>query len=323
MMSRHARQMALPEVGAEGQARLASAHVLVVGAGGLGCPVLSYLAGSGVGTITVMDPDVVEESNLHRQPLYDMCDIGLPKIEAARRHLLRAHPALKLHAIEHALDPSNAPAAVARVDLVVDAADSFAVSYVLSDSCQTQNKPLITASALGQSGYVGGFCGDAPSLRALFPDLPRTAANCATAGVMGPVVGAIGALQAQMALKVLLGHSPSPLGQLATLDLAALTLGGFRFDTAEEPEVPLAFIASDDIAQTDCVVELRDKEEAPAPATPQALRLAPQEIATVQLPTGCRIVLCCHSGLRAWTAARILQERGYDTLALWAAGMNP
>lgn len=318
--ARYARQIALPEVGAEGQARLSAAHVLVVGVGGLGCPVLSYLAGAGVGEIALMDPDVVEESNLHRQPLFDMRDLGTPKVEAARHHLLRAHPDLRLHADPRALDPLNAPATVAQADLVVDAADSVAASYILSDCCKAQSTPLISASALGQSGYVGGFCGDAPSLRAVFPDPPASGATCASAGIMGPVVGSIGALQAQMALKALLGHAPSPLGQLITLDMATLTPGGFRFDEAEEPEIALPFIAAANIQPEDQVVELRDPSEASAPVTPQALRLLPQDILSADLPDDCRIVLCCHSGLRAWSAARCLQQRGYKNLALLAAG---
>lgn len=319
---RHARQTALPEVGASGQARLAASHVLVVGAGGLGCPCLSYLAGAGVGEITLMDPDVVEEHNLHRQPLYAMSDLGLPKVEAAGRHLGLAHPALRLHAIQTALTPANAPATVAHADIVVDAADTIAASYALSDACLPQGKPLISASALGQAGYVGGFCGGAPSLRALFPDPPDSGATCASLGVMGPVVGAIGALQAQMALKVLLGHQPSPLGQLISLDMAQLRPAAFRFDEAEESTASLPFVASEQLDAEDCVIELRSSQEAPTPVTPDAIRLTPVEIDTAKLPTRRRIILCCQSGFRAWRAARRLQQRGYANLALFAAATS-
>ncbi|MDE4176147.1 HesA/MoeB/ThiF family protein [Phaeobacter sp. PT47_59] len=317
-IDRYARQIALPEVGASGQARLATAHVLIVGAGGLGCPALSYLAGAGVGEITLMDPDVVEESNLHRQPLYHTGDIGLPKVEAARRHLQKAHPALNLHAIGSALTPENAAAAIARADLVLDGADTIAASYILSDHCHAQGTPLISASALGQRGYVGGFCDGAPSLRALFPDPPDSGATCASLGVMGPLVGAIGALQAQMALKVLLGHDPSPLGQVISLDMADLRLSGFRFDDAEEPADGFAFIAPDTIEDGDYVIDLRPPEEAATAAAPQARRLPLQALAAEHLPKDRRIVLCCHSGQRAWRAARQLQQRGYDHLALLA-----
>lgn len=322
-MSRYARQMILPEVGADGQARLARAHVLVVGAGGLGCPVLQYLGGAGVGRLTIVDGDVVEESNLHRQVLYAMPDIGRPKAEAARAHLLSANPALEVTALAQPLDAANAAAWVQAADLVVDAADSFAVSYILSDSCRAAGKPLISASALGQSGYAGGFCGSAPSLRAVFPDLPARAATCATAGVMGPAVGMIGALQAQLALKVLLGHQPSPCGQLFSFRLEDLHVSSFRFDGAEEPETALPFVAASQITPQDVVVELRPEEEAPRMAVPQAQRIAPADLAAADLPHGRRIVLCCRSGLRAWGAAATLQQAGHRSLALLAAGDSP
>ncbi|MGR3759887.1 ThiF family adenylyltransferase [Roseobacteraceae bacterium NS-SX3] len=319
-MSRYARQMILPEVGAAGQELLARAHVLVAGAGGLGCPVLQYLAGAGVGEITLMDPDTVEESNLHRQILYNMADCGRPKAEAARRHLQAANPGLRIHAHRTALDPGNAPAAVAQADLVVDAADSFAVSYTLSDECLAQGKPLISASVLGQTAYAGGFCGGAPSLRAVFPSLPARAANCATAGVMGPVAGMAGALQAQMALKVLLGHAPAPLGQLLTLDLDTMALGGFRFDGAEEPDDPLPFIPANAATAEDVVIELRSVQEAPCPAVPHAVRIAPDDLPGAVLPRDTRLVLCCRTGLRAWQAASNLQACGFTRMALVAAG---
>ncbi|NVK15443.1 MAG: ThiF family adenylyltransferase [Rhodobacteraceae bacterium] len=319
-MSRYARQMILPEVGAKGQERLARAHVLVVGAGGLGCPVLQYLGGAGVGRITVMDGDAVEESNLHRQVLYSAADIGSPKAEAARRHVLAANPDLQVTAQALRLDAANAEQMVAAADLVVDAADSFAVSYILSDECLRQGKVLISASALGQSGYAGGFCGGAPSLRAVFPDLPAQAATCATAGVMGPLVGMIGALQAQLVLKALLGHRPSPLGQLFVFRLEDLQVSSFRFDGAEEPEDALPFVSAAHILPGDTVVELRDTAEAPRPAVPQALRIARTDLPAAGLPREGRIVLCCRSGLRAWGAARDLQQAGYSDLALLAAG---
>ncbi|UWQ80380.1 ThiF family adenylyltransferase [Leisingera sp. S132] len=319
-MSRYARQMILPEVGAEGQARLARAHVLVVGAGGLGCPVLQFLGGAGVGRITVMDGDVVEESNLHRQVLYSTADIGLPKAQAARQQVLAANPGLQVTAQVRRLDAANAVQMVAAADLVVDAADSFAVSYILSDECLRQGKVLISASALGQSGYAGGFCGGVPSLRAVFPDLPAQAATCATAGVMGPVVGMIGALQAQLALKALLDHQPSPLGQLFVFRLGDLQVSSFRFDGAEEPEEPLSFIAASHITPEDTVIELRDTTEAPELPVPQAVRIARADLPAAGLPREGRVVLCCRSGLRAWGAAQDLQQAGYSDLALLAAG---
>lgn len=319
-MSRYARQMILPEVGAGGQQRLAKAHVLVVGAGGLGSPVLQYLGGAGVGRITLMDGDAVEESNLHRQVLYSMADLGHPKAEAARRRLLAVNPDLQAAALVQPLDAANAPAMVAEADLVVDAADSFAASYILSDTCRAQGKTLISASALGQSGYAGGFCGGGPSLRAVFPDLPAQSATCATAGVMGPAVGIIGALQAQLALKALLNHQPSPRGQLFIFRLQDLQVSAFRFDDAAEPEDALPFIAPSHIRPDDTVIELREAAEAPRLPAPHARRMARADMLAADLPRAGRIVLCCRTGLRAWGAAQDLRQAGYGNLALLAAG---
>lgn len=167
---------------------------------------------------------------------------------------------------------------MAQASLVLDCADSFAVSYILSDTCLAAGVPLVSASVLGVSGYVGGFCGTAPSLRAVFPDLPDRAATCATAGVMGPVVGMIGAAQAQMALACLTGQTPSPLGHLLTVDMQAFRSSSFRFDTAPEPAQGLHFIATDHLKPTDIVVDLRGTEEAPTPVSPQARRSSVSDV---------------------------------------------
>jgi molybdopterin/thiamine biosynthesis adenylyltransferase len=196
MSDRYARQSILPEVGAEGQARLGAAVVVVVGAGGLGCAVLQYLAAAGVGRLMIVDHDRVEESNLHRQPLYRMTDLGRPKVHAARAALLQANPEVSIDTLAERLTAANAARLVGMADAVIDAADSFAVTYVLSDACQRANTPLVSASVLGLSGYVGAFCGGAPSYRAVFPEMPRAAGSCAEAGVLGTAVGVMGTLQA-------------------------------------------------------------------------------------------------------------------------------
>ena len=147
-MSRYARQIALPEFGASGQDRLAAAHVLVIGAGGLAAPVLQYLVGAGVGRITLMDGDRVSLSNLHRQVLFRMSDIGQPKAEIAAANMAALNPDCRISSVTDPLDPVNAPDRVAAADLVLDCADSFAASYVLSDTCLAQGKPLISASVV-------------------------------------------------------------------------------------------------------------------------------------------------------------------------------
>lgn len=315
-MTRYARQTALPEMDETGQARLRAAHVLVVGAGGLGVPVLQYLAGAGVGRITVMDGDRVEETNLHRQPLYRMADLGRLKAEAAVASLRDLNPDVTFHAVTDWLDPVNATAHVGQADLVLDCADTFAASLTLSDTCRDLARPLISASALGMGGYVGGFCGGAPSLRAVFPDLPQSAATCATAGVMGPVVGMIGAAQAQMALSVLLRLSPSPLGQMLRIDARTWRSAAFRFDSAPEPEFAPRFVAASDLRPDDVIVDLR--AEAPAPFHPDARHLPPERLSELAPGAAPRVVLACRTGLRAFHAAEALSSRWEGRIGLLA-----
>lgn len=319
MTNRYARQMALPEIGVAGQEKLAAARVLVVGVGGLGCPALQYLAGAGIGHIAIVDPDRVEETNLHRQALYRMSDIGRPKVEAAAEALRAFNPEITIEAEQSPLDPANAPALVAAAGLVVDAADSFAVTYILSDACRDAGKPLVSASAIGLTGYVGGYCGGAPSYRAVFPDLPTQATNCATAGVLGPAVGLVGTLQAQMVLSILLGLQPSPLGRVISIDLHQLTFGGFAFHDATEPEHYFPFIGRADVRVEDRVLELRSVAEAPVLPVPHARRVSPERLSDEGKGAG-RTVLCCRTGLRAWRGAKLLQNMGHRDLALLALG---
>ncbi|WP_128254380.1 HesA/MoeB/ThiF family protein [Falsirhodobacter deserti] len=307
---RYARQALV--TGPEGEAKLRAAHVLIVGAGGLGVPALQYLVGAGIGHITLIDPDRAEETNLHRQPIYGR-HIGKPKATAAAAEMAALNPLATVTPLICTLDPSNA-AMVAQADVVLDCADSFAASYTLSDACLAAGVPLISASVLGVAGYVGGFCGGAPSLRAVFPDLPETLASCSTAGVLGPMVGMLGAMQAQMALSVLLGLAPSPLGQLIRMD--GLRPSTFRFDRAPEPQGGYRFIARSDLRKTDLIVELRGKDETPAAIAPHALR----QPGRVTPHEGQRTVFACRSGLRAWRAADALATRWDGEIALLAAG---
>lgn len=323
MSDRYARQEILPEVGAEGQARLAAAMVLVVGAGGLGCAVLQYLTAAGVGRLIVVDPDRVEESNLHRQPLYRMSDIGQPKVEAARAALADLNPATRIESVRERLSSVNAARHIEAAQVVIDAADSFAVTYLLSDTCQRAGKPLVSASVLGLAGYVGAFCGGAPSYRAVFPELPRSAGSCAESGVLGTAVGVMGTLEAHLALALLLNWQPTVLGRMLSLDLRTLHVGGFSFAAATEPEEPaIPFIAPAEVQRTDIVIDLRSLDETPVSPFRAALRIEVDalEHAQLQVPAGSRVVLCCRSGLRAWRAARALRSQGHDKLALIAMG---
>ncbi len=321
MNSRYSRQIMLPEVGEAGQLRLSAAAAVVIGAGGLGCAVLQYLCAAGVGRLTIVDHDRVEESNLHRQPLYRVSDLGLPKAPTARRALLEANPDVRINALAERLTPANVANLVAAGDLVVDAADSFAVTYSLSDECSKAGKALVSASVLGLAGYVGAFCGGGPGYRAVFPDMPRQAGSCSQSGVLGTAVGVMGTLQAHMVLALLLGLEPSPLGQLVTVDFRSLRFGGFSFVGAEERTGSvLRFISPVDVSDNDIVVDLRSLTEAPNSPFASALRVEVAEIesGSKSLPKGSRIVLCCRTGVRAWRAARALQLLGHSNLTLLA-----
>lgn len=317
---RYARQMILPQIGADGQDRLTAAHILVVGAGGLGVPALQYLVGAGCGQITVIDPDHVEEHNLHRQPIYGG-HVGQPKVRAAAEFCRTLNAAAQINPIQDWLTPANAPDLIAQADLILDCADSFATSYTLSDCCLPLNKPLLSSSVTAMAGYVGGYCGGAPSLRAVFPDVPLNVGSCASVGVLGPVVGMFGALQAQMALSVLLGLNPLPLGQIFRFDMLGMRSSTFRFDGAQEPETPPhPFIALADVAPDDFVVELRDIAETPHLLVPQAKRLSVRDIGPngPKPAKGQRAIFVCRSGLRAWNAADRLRPYWDGEIALLA-----
>jgi len=219
----YSRQMALPEVGPAGQARLGAARVLVVGCGGLGVPVATYLAGAGVGSLTLVDPDVLEASNLHRQIAYAAADCGQAKALLLAARLRALNPALGLHTHVEAADAALLDTLVPRHDVVVDCTDRLGVKFALNDAAVRHGVPAVLASVHQYEGQLqvvrpGGAC-----LRCVWPQAPRdgVVGNCAEAGVLGPVPGILGTWQAFEVLRLLLGLEALPEGVL-TLDL----LGG-------------------------------------------------------------------------------------------------
>jgi molybdopterin/thiamine biosynthesis adenylyltransferase/rhodanese-related sulfurtransferase len=324
MSERYSRQIAVPEIGVSGQRRLAEAAVLVVGAGGLGSALLQYASAAGIGRLTIVDHDVIEESNLHRQPLYRLRDLGSSKAKVARDILRETNDQTYIESVGERLTPANVAGLVAEADIVVDTADSFAVTYTLSDECRRTSKILVSASVLALSGYVGAFCGGGASYRAVFPDMPSRAGTCAESGVLGTAVGVVGTLQAQLTLSCILDLQPSPLGRLVSMDFRSLRFGGFDFTGAREPDerAALGFISESQVSATDVVVDLRTTAEIAARPFTSTRHTVVDEIGSIRpaLSRSHRVVLCCRSGARAWRAARILQSQGYENLALLALG---
>lgn len=237
---RYLRQLQLPQIGESGQRRLAQARVLLVGAGGLGCPAAQYLAAAGVGRLTIIDDDLVELSNLQRQVLHGDARLGMAKVESAAIALRLLNPAIEVRPLRMRLDAVNAPELLRDHDLVIDGSDNFATRYALDAACRAAGLPLVYGAVQGFVGQVSVFWPDAPGgpwpcYRCLFPDPPpaRFAPNCAQAGVLGVVPGVVGLLQATEALKLLLGLGQPLLGALLRLDLLTL-----RFDRVLLPRDP-------------------------------------------------------------------------------------
>ncbi len=226
-LDRFSRHVLLPEVGLEGQRLLAASRVLVIGAGGLGAPVALYLAAAGVGTLRVVDPDRVEASNLQRQVLFGERDLDRLKVDALAERLGRDHPGIQIEAVAECFDESSALALAAGCDLILDGSDNFATRILASDTSTRLGVPLVHAAADRFEGLVGIFDATRGSCyRCLQPHPPRNPVqNCATAGVLGPVVGVLGSLQATLALQFLVsrGDPNHPLcpefGRLSLLDL--------------------------------------------------------------------------------------------------------
>jgi molybdopterin/thiamine biosynthesis adenylyltransferase len=246
-VQRYKRHLVLRDVGAQGQQKLKSARVLVIGAGGLGSPVLLYLAAAGIGTLGVIDDDTVSIDNLQRQVLHDTAGAGRAKVESAAAAIARLNPHVTVEAHNERITAANAIDLISRYDIVCDGSDNFATRYLVADACYFAKRPLVYAALGSLDGYVSVFKpyvktsnGDPyPSLRCIFPEAPPAGlvANCSEVGVLGPVAGVIGTLQATETVKELLSLGDSLAGRLLIYDALAS-----RFDTVElsyDPDNPL------------------------------------------------------------------------------------
>jgi adenylyltransferase/sulfurtransferase len=217
---RYARHILLPEVGGMGQAKLLAAKVLVIGAGGLGSPLILYLAAAGVGTIGVVDDDVVELSNLQRQVVHATDRVGMAKVESAQKTVAAINPDVRLVPHQVRLTADNAGALIRRYDLVADGSDNFSTRFLLNDAAQAEGRTLVSAAVLRFEGQISTFKPGGPCYRCLHPDDLSDAdvPNCGQAGVFGAMAGLLGSLQAMEVLKEILGIGDSLSGSLLLVD---------------------------------------------------------------------------------------------------------
>ncbi len=358
---RYSRHLIMPEVGVAGQQRLKASKVLMIGAGGLGSPLGLYLAAAGIGRLGMVDFDVVDESNLHRQVLFGQSDVGRPKIEAAVDRLRQINPLIELEPYETRLTSENALELFEPYDLIVDGTDNFPTRYLVNDACVLTGKPNVYGSIFRFEGQVSVFWGaQGPCYRCLFPEPPPPGLvpSCAEGGVLGVLPGIIGALQANEVIKLILGKGDSLVGRLVLFD--ALRMQFRELKLRKDPECP---ICSEHPTQRDlidyeqfCGVGPTAQEEIPEGLNVDVQTLKdwldagrrvtvldvrnPEEFAIGriagstliplhELPqrfrevdTGDLLVVHCHHGPRSTQATLFLRDQGVEQVWNLAGGIH-
>ena len=347
----YSRQVALPEVGEAGQRRLAESTVVVIGAGGLGCAVLAGLAGAGVGTLVIVDHDVVEPANLHRQPLYAVADIGRAKAEVAATRLAAYNPTIRLRPHATRLTAANAAELVAASDVVVDCSDNFATKFLVNDAAVRNGRPAVLASVYQYEGQLqvvrpdtGGSC-----LRCQWPEATRDGliGNCSQSGVLGPVATVLGGLQAMEVLKLLLGLPGQLRDELVLVDLLDLSQrrlraprasacrdGCVRIGTrvaAAPAELEVSMSLAEAARQGYRVIDIREPPERMALPLPlaghEAIPLPRLLEGAASLDPALRYLLVCAHGIRSLAVTELLRANDLDNV--WslrgglAAAMRP
>ncbi len=360
---RYARHLLLPEIGESGQTRLAQTTVTVVGAGGLGCPVLQYLAAAGVGTIRIIDNDLVDRSNLQRQVLYSDADVGKPKADVAAARLRAQNPLIQVEAFSVRLLASNAHELLSGADVIVNGADNFPTRYLVSDASVLLGIPHVHGAIHRFEGEVSVFLPSGPCYRCLHPSPPAlgTVPSCSEAGVLGVLPGLIGVLQATETLKLLLGIGQALVGRLLLLN--ALTL---RFRELRLPRNPVCAACGNaptirqltDLPGVQCATgELKMREITPTELKEKLDRgddfllidvREPNEFELCRIPGAkliplgtipqhlreldpdAEIVLQCRSGKRSADALAFMQANGFTNLTnlkggilAWADDVDP
>lgn len=344
---RYARHTVMAGVGEMGQRRLKNAKVLCIGAGGLGSPALLYLAAAGVGTLGVVDDDVVSESNLQRQVLYTSDDLGQPKTAVAARRLRQVNPHITVVEHRERLTEANAERLLREYDLVIDGADNFSTRYLVNDTCVRLGLPDVMGSVLQFTGQVSVFwAATGPCYRCVFPEQPAQSPSCTEAGVFGALCGTVGSWLATEALKLITGHGTPLVGRLQAYDAERMALR--QLQVVADPEcVTCSQVERVGAGQVMDIVATAAVEVAAALASPQgpAFRLIdirePHEVAEYAVvgaetipqreflaraergdfPLAERLVLFCHAGVRSANAVRALQELGHQQVSHIAGGI--
>ena len=350
--ARYARHLLLPGFGSDAQRRLRAARVAVVGAGGLGSPVLAYLAAAGVGELVVIDDDVVETSNLQRQVLHGVASLDRPKVDSAAEAVARIDPSVRVVRHRERLTDATADRLLAGADLVVDGADNFATRYAVADACTRLGVPEVFGSVLRFDAQVGVFwAGRGATYRDVFPAPPPagSVASCAEAGVLGALCGVVGSVMAVEAVKLLAGVGEPLVGRLLVLDALAMTWRTVRV-RAGDPAAPVVAVAPEPeplpadavvtapqlarLLAEDAVllVDLRTDAEREVAVLPGAVPVPLDDVlaGTADLPADRRVVLHCRSGARSERAVRALRAGGHPDAAhldggllAWAALVDP
>ena len=355
---RYARHLTLHEVGLGGQQRLQQARVLLVGAGGLGSPAALYLAAAGVGTLIVVDSDVVDESNLQRQVLHSTASLGQPKVDSARERLLALNPHVQVITHQTRLTAENARELVRQSDLVVDGSDNFPTRYLVNDTCVLERRPLMFGSILRFDGQLSVFAAPGgPCYRCLFsePPPPDLVPSCADAGVIGALPGIIGSMQALEAIKWIVGAGQSLVGRLLLFDGLAMTwremrvmrdpacvvcgdnptltelidyeqfCGAHPMTAANDAEIsPAALAASVAAGDAPLILDVREPWEYQIAhiAGSQLIPLGELGARLADVPRGRALVTVCHHGVRSLSARRLLGGAGFGPVRSLEGGID-
>lgn len=353
-IQRYSRHISLSEVGIEGQEKLKSASVLVIGAGGLGCPCLQYLSAAGIGTIGIVDFDAVDLSNLQRQILYTTQDIGSNKAEAAAARLTLSNPNTLFNTYTAALSKDNALAIIAQYDIVVDGSDNFSTRYLVNDACIILNKPLVFGSIFKFDGqvsvlnYTNAQGQRGPTYRCLFPEPPADGEmpSCSEIGVLGVLPGIIGSLQANEVLKLVLNIGEPLSGRLFTFDALSMEstvftveanaknhnmihLGNYDFSCeptslADSIDVKALKKLLDANTNDILLLDVREDYEVELCSLKHALHIPmnsiPQHLNT--LPKNKNIVVYCHHGMRSASIVHFLNANGFEKVSNLEGGIH-